>query len=219
MGGLRRGTSKITEPGPSVHTPKITQIIIVKYNPGPSDSPGKGSDGFMLCALNPHISFSDLVPSLCVGKSWSRAGCGGSQQKQARVTLVEEGRRGEGEVVFQPGTKILPTISQPWVSRNNKMILGHWSEEERGGQLVTWSIVVTVLRCGRGTRTRLGAPGPMQWIVGAASVVAAAWRAVAPREVTAAAAGAGECWRPGLAVQRAGSQPSSRWWSRPAGEN
>ena len=52
-----------------MHTPKITQIIIVKYNPGPSDSPGKGSDGFMLCALNPHISFSDLVPSLCVGKS------------------------------------------------------------------------------------------------------------------------------------------------------
>ena len=87
------------------------------------------------------------------------------------------------------------------------MILGHWSEEERGGQLVTWSIVVTVLRCGRGTSTRLGAPGPMQWIVGAASVVAAAWRAVAPREVTAAA-GAGECWRPGLAVQRAGSQPA-----------
>ena len=68
------------------------------------------------------------------------------------------------------------------------MILGHcWGEEERGGQLVTWSIVVTVLRCGRGTSTRLGAPGPMQWIVGAASVVAAAWRAVAPREVTAAA--------------------------------
>ena len=66
------------------------------------------------------------------------------------------------------------------------MILGHWSEEERGGQLVTWSIVVTVLRCGRGTSTRLGAPGPMQWIVGAASVVAAAWRAVAPRGVTAA---------------------------------
>ena len=66
------------------------------------------------------------------------------------------------------------------------MILGHWSEEERGGQLVTWSIVVTVLRCGRGTSTRLGAPGPMQWIVSAASVVAAAWRAVAPREVTAA---------------------------------
>ena len=67
------------------------------------------------------------------------------------------------------------------------MILGHCrGEEERGGQLVTWSIVVTVLRCGRGTRTRLGAPGPMQWIVGAASVVAAAWRAVAPREVTAA---------------------------------
>ena len=47
----------------------------------------------------------------------------------------------------------------------------------------------------------------MQWIVGAASVVAAAWRAVAPREVTAAFTGAGECWRPGLAVQRAGSQP------------
>ena len=89
------------------------------------------------------------------------------------------------------------------------------------GQLVSWSIVVTVLRCGRGTSTRLGAPRPMQWIVGAASVVAAAWRAVAPREVTAAAAftGAGECWRPGLAVQRAGSQPHSRWSSRPAGEN
>ena len=90
------------------------------------------------------------------------------------------------------------------------MILGHWSEEERGGQLVSWSIVVTVPRCGRGTRTRLGAPGPMQWIVGAASVVAAAWRAVAPREVTAAAfSGAGECWRPGSAVQRAGSQPAA----------
>ena len=92
------------------------------------------------------------------------------------------------------------------------MILGHWSEEERGGQLVSWSIVVTVRRCGRGrTSTRLGAPGPMQWIVGAASVVAAGWRAVAPREVTAAAAfsGAGECWRPGLAVQRAGSQPAA----------
>ena len=90
------------------------------------------------------------------------------------------------------------------------MIMGHCSEEERGGQLVSWSIVVTVPRCGRGTRTRLGAPGPMQWIVGAASVVAAAWRAVAPREVTAAAfSGAGECWRPGLAVQRAGSQPAA----------
>ena len=44
-----RGTSKITEPGKaSVHTPKITQIIIVKYNPGPSYSHGKRSDGFML---------------------------------------------------------------------------------------------------------------------------------------------------------------------------
>ena len=67
------------------------------------------------------------------------------------------------------------------------MIMGHCSEEERGGQLVTWSIVVTVLRCGRGrTSTRLAAR-PMQWIVGAASVVAAGWRAVAPPEVTAAA--------------------------------
>ena len=66
MGGWGRGTSKITEPGPSVHTPKITQIIIVKYNPDPSYSPGKRSeDGFMLL-LNPHLS--DLKPALSVEK-------------------------------------------------------------------------------------------------------------------------------------------------------
>ena len=98
------------------------------------------------------------------------------------------------------------------------MILGHWSEEERGGQLVTWSIVVTVLRCGRGTSTRLGAPGPMQWIVGAASVVAAAWRAVAPREVTAASSRSRGVLAPGTggATSRLSTQPADGRRDQPA---
>ena len=69
--GGGRGTSKITEPGQaSVHTPKITQIIIVKYCPGPSYSPGKRSDGFMLCAKSTCFLLTLCQP--CVFKLYLR---------------------------------------------------------------------------------------------------------------------------------------------------
>ena len=55
------------------------------------------------------------------------------------MTLVW-GEAGEGgEVVFQPGTKILPTISQQQVWRNNKMIFGCHGVEMTEIQVVSCS--------------------------------------------------------------------------------
>ena len=46
---------------------------------------------------------------------------------------------GGGEVVFQPGTKILPTISQQKVWRNNKMIFGRRGVKMTRNQVVKCS--------------------------------------------------------------------------------